>query len=52
MTELAVGILFVITVLVHRYDSLAVIANDLVFVTMLAELLFQILSVASFLTRF
>ena len=36
MTELAVGILFVITVLVHRYDSLAAIAIDLVFVTMLA----------------
>ena len=36
MTELAVGTLFVITAVVHRYDSLAAIAIDLVFVTMLA----------------
>lgn len=36
LTELAVGVLFAVTVLVHRHDSAAQIAIDLVFVTMLA----------------
>jgi leader peptidase (prepilin peptidase)/N-methyltransferase len=36
LTELAVGVLFAITVLVHRHDSVAEVAIDLVFVTMLA----------------
>lgn len=35
LTELGVGALFAITVLVHRHDSVAAIAIDLVFVTML-----------------
>lgn len=36
LTELAVGVLFALTVLVHFHDSVAEIAIDLVFVTMLA----------------
>jgi leader peptidase (prepilin peptidase)/N-methyltransferase len=36
LTELTVGVLFAVTVLVHRHDSAAQIAIDLVFVTMLA----------------
>ena len=35
LTELSVGVLFAVTVLVHRHDSAAQIAIDLVFVTML-----------------
>jgi leader peptidase (prepilin peptidase) / N-methyltransferase len=38
MTELAVGALFALTVLVHWHDSPAAIAIDLVFVTMLAAI--------------
>src|SRR4029077_15032185 len=38
LTELAVGVLFVVTVLVHRHDSVAEVAIDLVFVTMLAAI--------------
>jgi leader peptidase (prepilin peptidase)/N-methyltransferase len=38
LTELAVGILFAVTVLVHRHDSVAEVAIDLVFVTMLAAI--------------
>jgi leader peptidase (prepilin peptidase)/N-methyltransferase len=38
LTELGVGALFVVTVLVHRHDSVAEIAIDLVFVTMLAAI--------------
>ncbi len=38
LTELSVGALFVVTVLVHRHDSVAEIAIDLVFVTMLAAI--------------
>lgn len=36
LTELAVGVLFAVTVLVHRHDSVAEVAIDLIFVTMLA----------------
>jgi leader peptidase (prepilin peptidase) / N-methyltransferase len=36
LTELALGLLFVLTVLVHRHDSVAEVAIDLIFVTMLA----------------
>jgi leader peptidase (prepilin peptidase)/N-methyltransferase len=36
LTELAVGVLFAVTVLVHSDDSVAEIAIDLIFVTMLA----------------
>jgi leader peptidase (prepilin peptidase)/N-methyltransferase len=36
LTELGLGILFVVTVLVHRHDSIAGVAIDLVFLTMLA----------------
>jgi leader peptidase (prepilin peptidase)/N-methyltransferase len=36
LTELALGILFAITVVVHRHDSVAEVAVDLVFLTMLA----------------
>lgn len=38
LTELAVGVLFALTVLVHFHDSAAEIAIDLVFVTMLAAI--------------
>jgi leader peptidase (prepilin peptidase)/N-methyltransferase len=38
LTELSVGTLFALTVLVHRHDSIAEIAIDLVFVTMLAAI--------------
>lgn len=38
LTELAVGILFAVTVVVHRHDSVAEVAIDLVFVTMLAAI--------------
>jgi leader peptidase (prepilin peptidase)/N-methyltransferase len=38
LTELGVGMLFAITVLVHRHDSIAEIAIDLVFVTMLTAI--------------
>lgn len=38
LTELSVGMLFAITTLVHRHDSIAEIAIDLVFVTMLAAI--------------
>jgi leader peptidase (prepilin peptidase)/N-methyltransferase len=38
LTELAVGVLFVLTVLVKRHDSVAEVAIDLVFVTMLAAI--------------
>lgn len=38
LTELTVGVLFAVTVLVHRHDSVAEIAIDLVFVTMLAAI--------------
>ncbi len=38
LTELAVGILFAVTVIVHRHDSVAEIAIDLVFVTTLAAI--------------
>jgi leader peptidase (prepilin peptidase) / N-methyltransferase len=38
LTELAVGVLFAVTVLVHWHDSVAEIAIDLVFVTMLAAI--------------
>ena len=36
LTELAVGVLFALTVVVHRHDTVAEVAIDLVFVTMLA----------------
>ena len=36
LTELTVGVLFAVTALVHRHDSVAEVAIDLVFVTMLA----------------
>jgi leader peptidase (prepilin peptidase)/N-methyltransferase len=36
LTELGLGILFAVTVLVHRHDSVAEVAIDLVFLTMLA----------------
>jgi leader peptidase (prepilin peptidase)/N-methyltransferase len=36
LTELAVAVLFAVTVFVHRHDSVAEVAIDLVFVTMLA----------------
>lgn len=36
LTELAVAVLFAVTVIVHRHDSVAEVAIDLVFVTMLA----------------
>ena len=36
LTELGLGILFAVTVLVHRHDSAAEVAIDLVFLTMLA----------------
>jgi leader peptidase (prepilin peptidase) / N-methyltransferase len=36
LTELAVAVLFALTVVVHRHDSVAEVAIDLVFVTMLA----------------
>jgi leader peptidase (prepilin peptidase) / N-methyltransferase len=36
LTELAVGVLFAVTVFVHRRDSVAEVAIDLIFVTMLA----------------
>jgi leader peptidase (prepilin peptidase)/N-methyltransferase len=36
LTELAVGVLFALTAVVHRHDSLAEVAIDLVFVAMLA----------------
>jgi leader peptidase (prepilin peptidase) / N-methyltransferase len=36
LTELAVAALFAVTVVVHRHDSVAEVAIDLVFVTMLA----------------
>jgi leader peptidase (prepilin peptidase)/N-methyltransferase len=36
LTEFAVGVLFAVTVLVHRHDSVAEVAIDLIFVTMLA----------------
>jgi len=38
LTELTLGMLFALTVLVHRHDSFAQIAIDLVFVTMLAAI--------------
>lgn len=38
LTELAVGVLFLVTVLVERHDSVAEVAIDLVFVTMLAAI--------------
>ncbi len=38
LTELTLGVLFAVTVLVHRHDSAAEIAIDLVFVTMLAAI--------------
>jgi leader peptidase (prepilin peptidase)/N-methyltransferase len=38
LTELAVGILFAVTVIVHRHDSVADIAIDLVFITTLAAI--------------
>jgi leader peptidase (prepilin peptidase)/N-methyltransferase len=38
LTELSVGVLFAVTVIVHRHDSIAEIAIDLVFVTMLAAI--------------
>jgi leader peptidase (prepilin peptidase)/N-methyltransferase len=38
LTELVLGVLFVITVLVHRDDGVAEVAIDLVFVTMLAAI--------------
>ncbi|HSS32876.1 MAG TPA: prepilin peptidase [Solirubrobacterales bacterium] len=38
LTELAVGVLFAVTVLVKRHDSVAEVAIDLVFVTMLAAI--------------
>ena len=38
LTELSVGILFAVTALVHRHDSVAEIAIDLIFVTMLAAI--------------
>lgn len=38
LTELAVGILFALTVVVHRHDSAAEVAIDLVFVTTLAAI--------------
>jgi leader peptidase (prepilin peptidase)/N-methyltransferase len=38
LTELGLGLLFAITVLVHRDDSLAEVAVDLVFLTMLAAI--------------
>lgn len=36
LTELGLGVLFAVTVLVHRHDSVAEVAIDLVFLTMLA----------------
>lgn len=38
LTELAVGVLFLVTVIVKRHDSVAEVAIDLVFVTMLAAI--------------
>lgn len=38
LTELGLGILFAITVLVHRDDSVAEVALDLIFLTMLAAI--------------
>jgi leader peptidase (prepilin peptidase)/N-methyltransferase len=38
LTELAVGILFVVTFVVKRHDSVAEVAIDLIFVTMLAAI--------------
>jgi leader peptidase (prepilin peptidase) / N-methyltransferase len=38
LTELGLGVLFALTVLVHRHDSVAEVAIDLVFVTMLAAI--------------
>ncbi len=38
LTELAVGVLFLVTVVVKRHDSVAEVAIDLVFVTMLAAI--------------
>jgi leader peptidase (prepilin peptidase)/N-methyltransferase len=38
LTELAVAVLFAVTVIVHRHDSVAEVAIDLVFVTMLAAI--------------
>lgn len=38
LTELCLGILFALTVVVHRHDSVAEIAIDLVFVAMLAAI--------------
>lgn len=36
LTELGLGVLFALTVIVHRYDTVAEVAIDLVFLTMLA----------------
>jgi leader peptidase (prepilin peptidase)/N-methyltransferase len=38
LTELGLGLLFALTVLVHRHDSVAEVAIDLVFLTMLAAI--------------
>jgi leader peptidase (prepilin peptidase)/N-methyltransferase len=38
LTELAVGVIFAATALVHRHDSVAEVAIDFVFVTMLAAI--------------
>lgn len=38
LTELGLGLLFALTVIVHRHDSVAEIAIDLVFLTMLAAI--------------
>jgi leader peptidase (prepilin peptidase)/N-methyltransferase len=38
LTELGLGVLFALTVLVHRHDSVAEVAIDLVFLTMLAAI--------------
>ena len=38
LTELAVGVLFALTVIVHRHDSVADVAIDFVFVTTLAAI--------------
>ena len=38
LTELGLGVLFALTVLVHRHDSVAEVAIDLIFLTMLAAI--------------
>lgn len=38
LTELGLGVLFAVTALVHRHDSVAEVAIDLVFLTMLAAI--------------